>query len=291
MKVTKIDGISHKKFKNEGKLVKSTDNQGKNNEMKERLNKLKELKLSNYIKNPENVKNEDENVEKETKQRRKNLKNFFSEIILRKENEKYVLIKTKKFKNTNQEIDFYDIKSKEKRQEIFDALNGILVYIEENEKEETINFDSKKLEKAFEDDFIKKEAKIKAIEKSLEINRANYEKDYVEIENDKYSDVKGTNKKSCVYEYYKKPETHQKFIENIKEAFEKLYTEKNIKELLSKIEEIFNKTHLKSKVREFYQNEIIGKSEFNKKNEEGVSILYNQIIKLQLKKRKNLLNF
>ena len=101
MKVTKIDGISHKKFENEGKLVKSTDNQGKNNEMKERLNKLKELKLSNYIKNPENVKNEDENVEKETKQRRKNLKNFFSEIILRKENEKYVLIKTKKFKNTN----------------------------------------------------------------------------------------------------------------------------------------------------------------------------------------------
>ena len=66
MKVTKIDGISHKKFENEGKLVKSTDNQGKNNEMKERLNKLKELKLSNYIKNPENVKNEDKNVEKET---------------------------------------------------------------------------------------------------------------------------------------------------------------------------------------------------------------------------------
>lgn len=287
MKVTKIDGISHKKFKNEGKLVKSTDNQGKNNEMKERLNKLKELKLSNYIKNPENVKNEDENVEKETKQRRKNLKTFFSEIILRKENEKYVIIKTKKFKNTNQEIDFYDIKSKERRQEIFDALNEILVlYIEENGKEETITFDSKKLEKAFEDDFIKKEAKIKAIEKSLEINRANYEKDYVEIENDKYSDVKGTNKKSCIYEYYKKPETHQKFIENIKEAFEKLYTEKNIKELLSKIEEIFNKTHLKSKVREFYQNEIIGKSEFSKKNEEGVSILYNQIITSTEKKEK-----
>ncbi len=287
MKVTKIDGISHKKFKNEGKLVKSTDNQGKNNEMKERLNKLKELKLSNYIKNPENVKNEDENVEKETKQRRKNLKTFFSEIILRKENEQYVIIKTKKFKNTNQEIDFYDIKSKERRQEIFDALNEILVlYIEENGKEETITFDSKKLEKAFEDDFIKKEAKIKAIEKSLEINRANYEKDYVEIENDKYSDVKGTNKKSCIYEYYKKPETHQKFIENIKEAFEKLYTEKNIKELLSKIEEIFNKTHLKSKVREFYQNEIIGKSEFSKKNEEGVSILYNQIITSTEKKEK-----
>ena len=286
MKVTKIDGISHKKFENEGKLVKSTDNQGKNNEMKERLNKLKELKLSNYIKNPENVKNEDKNVEKETKQRRKNLKTFFSEIILRKENEKYVLIKTKKFKNTNQEIDFYDIKSKEKRQEIFDALNEILVSIEENGKEETINFDSKKLEKAFEDDFIKKEAKIKAIEKSLEINRANYEKDYVEIENDRYNDVKGTNKKSCIYEYYKKPETHQKFIENIKEAFEKLYTEKNIKELLSKIEEIFNKTHLKSKAREFYQNEIIGKSEFNKKSEEGVSILYNQIITSTEKKEK-----
>ena len=144
MKVTKIDGISHKKFENEGKLVKSTDNQGKNNEMKERLNKLKELKLSNYIKNPENVKNEDKNVEKETKQRRKNLKTFFSEIILRKENEKYVIIKTKKFKNTNQEIDFYDIKSKERRQEIFDALNEILVlYIEENGKQHTKHIDYK----------------------------------------------------------------------------------------------------------------------------------------------------
>ena len=54
MKVTKIDGISHKKFKNEGKLVKSTDNQGKNNEMKERLNKLKELNELNEKNNLNN---------------------------------------------------------------------------------------------------------------------------------------------------------------------------------------------------------------------------------------------
>lgn len=286
MKVTKIDGISHKKFEDEGKLVRFTGNFNIKNEMKERLEKLKELKLSNYIKNPENVKNEDENVEKETKQRRKNLKTFFSEIILRKENEKYMLIKTKKFKNTNQEIDFYDIKSKERRQEIFDALNEILVYIEENEKEETITFDSKKLEKAFGEDFIKKESKIKAIEESLEKNRADYRKDYVELENEKYEDVKGQNKRSLVFEYYKNPENREKFKENIKYAFENLYTEENIKNLYLEIKEIFEKVHLKSEVRYFYQNEIIGESEFSEKDEEGISILYKQIINSVEKKEK-----
>lgn len=84
MKVTKIDGISHKKFEDEGKLVRFTGNSNIKNEMKERLERLKELKLSNYIKNPENVKNKDKNKEEETKSRRENLKKYFSEIILRK---------------------------------------------------------------------------------------------------------------------------------------------------------------------------------------------------------------
>ena len=289
MKVTKIDGLSHKKFEDEGKLVKFRDNKNIN-EMKERLEKLKELKLDNYIKNPENVKNEDKEAEKETKIRRTNLKKYFSEIILREKDKKYLLVKTKKFKNINQEMDYYDIKKKENQQEIFDVLKEILeLEIEENQ-EENIDFDSEKLKEAFEKDFIKKVSKIEAVKKSLEINRANYKKDFVEIGNDKYENVKGENKRSRVYEYYKKSETHEKFRKNIIEAFEKLYTEENIKELYSKIEEVFKKTHLKSIVREFYQNEIIGESEFSKKDENGKSILYNQI-EDSIKKDENFVEF
>ena len=287
MKVTKIDGLSHKKFEVEGKLVKFRDNKNIN-EMKERLKKLKELKLDNYIKNPENVKNKDKDAENETKKRRNNLKKYFSEIILRKEDEKYILKKTKKFKNINQEIDYYDVKSKKNQQEIFDVLKEIK--IKETEKEEIITFDSEKLKKVFGEDFVKKEAKIKAIEKSLKINKANYKKDSIKIGDDKYSNVKGENKRSRIYEYYKKSENLKKFEENIREAFEKLYTKENIKELYSKIEEVLKKTHLKSIVREFYQNEIIGESEFSKKNGDGISILYNQI-KDSIKKEENFIEF
>ena len=122
MKVTKIDGISHKKFEDEGKLVRYTGNFNIKNEMKERLEKLKELKLSNYVKNPENVKNKDKNKEKETKSRRENLKKYFSEIILRKKEEKYLLKKTRKFKNITEEINYDDIKKRENQQKIFDVL-------------------------------------------------------------------------------------------------------------------------------------------------------------------------
>ena len=65
-----------------------------------------------------------------------------------------------------------------------------------------------------------------------------------------------------------------------------MYTEENIKNLYSEIEEIFGKVHLKSKVRDFYQNRIIGESEFSEKDEEGISILYKQIINSVEKKEK-----
>ena len=113
---------------------------------------------------------------------------------------------------------------------------------------------------------------------------------FIEIENHKYGNVKGKNKRSRIYEYYKKSENHKKFEDNIREAFEKLYTEENIKELYSKIEQVLKKTHLKSIVREFYKNEIIGESEFSKKNGDGISILYNQI-KDSIKKEENFIEF
>lgn len=287
MKVTKIDGISHKKFEDEGKLVKFTGHFNIKNEMKERLEKLKELKLSNYVKNPENVKNKDKNKEEETKSRRENLKKYFSEIILRKKEEKYLLKKTRKFKNITEEINYDDIKKGENQQKIFDILKELLKQrINENDNEEILNFDSVKLKEAFGEDFIKKELKIKAIEESLEKNRADYRKNFVELENGKYEDVKGQNKRSIVFEYYKNPENREKFKENIKYAFENLYTEENIKNLYSEIKEIFEKVYLKSEVRYFYQNEIIGESEFSEKDEEGISILYKQIINSVEKKEK-----
>ena len=280
MKVTKIDGLSHKKFEDEGKLVKIEDASQKN-ETLERLEKLKEIKLGNYIKNPDKTK------DKDNKKRRKGLKEYFSEITLRKENEKYVLLKGKKLKKINNDIKDTDIKVKYKKEEVFDVLKKILkLNLLANDVEEKIQFDSIKLKNVFGKDFVKKELQIKSIEESLEKNKADYRKEFIEIENDKYGNVKGENKKNRIYEYYKKSETHEKFRKNIIEAFEKLYTEENIKELYSKIEEVFKKTHLKSIVREFYQNEIIRESEFSEKGEDGISILYNQITKSNEKKEK-----
>jgi len=280
MKVTKIDGLSHKKFENEGKLIKIKDASQKN-ETKERLEKLKEIKLGNYIKNPDKTK------DKDNKKRRKELKEYFSEITLRKENGKYVLLKSKKLKKINNNIKDTDIKVKHKKEEVFDVLKEILqLNLLANDVEEKIQFDSIKLKNVFGKDFVKKELQIKSIEESLEKNKADYRKEFIETENNKYGNVKGENKKNCIYEYYKKSKTHEKFRKNITEAFEKLYTEENIKELYSKIEEVLKKTHLKSIVREFYQNEIIGESEFSEKGEDGISILYNQIIRSNEKKEK-----
>ena len=284
MKVTKIDGLSHKKFEDEGKLVKIEDASQKN-ETLERLENLKGIKLGNYIKNPDKTKNKD------NKKRRKGLKEYFSEITLRKENEKYVLLKGKKLKKINNDIKDTDIKAKDKKEEVFDILKEILkLNLLANDAEEKIQFDSIKLKNVFGKDFVKKELQIKSIEESLEKNKADYRKEFIETENHKYGNVKGKNKRSRIYEYYKKSENLKKFEENIREAFEKLYTEENIKELYSKIEQVLKKTHLKSIVREFYKNEIIGESEFSKKNGDGISILYNQI-KDSIKKEENFIEF
>ena len=284
MKVTKIDGLSHKKFEDEGKLVKIEDASQKN-ETLERLENLKGIKLGNYIKNPDKTKNKD------NKKRRKGLKEYFSEITLRKENEKYVLLKGKKLKKINNDIKDTDIKAKDKKEEVFDILKEILkLNLLANDAEEKIQFDSIKLKNVFGKDFVKKELQIKSIEESLEKNKADYRKEFIETENHKYGNVKGKNKRSRIYEYYKKSENHKKFEDNIREAFEKLYTEENIKELYSKIEQVLKKTHLKSIVREFYKNEIIGESEFSKKNGDGISILYNQI-KDSIKKEENFIEF
>jgi hypothetical protein len=284
MKVTKIDGLSHKKFEDEGKLVKIEDASQKN-ETLERLENLKGIKLGNYIKNTDKTKNKD------NKKRRKGLKEYFSEITLRKENEKYVLLKGKKLKKINNDIKDTDIKAKDKKEEVFDILKEILkLNLLANDAEEKIQFDSIKLKNVFGKDFVKKELQIKSIEESLEKNKADYRKEFIETENHKYGNVKGKNKRSHIYEYYKKSENHKKFEDNIREAFEKLYTEENIKELYSKIEQVLKKTHLKSIVWEFYKNEIIGESEFSKKNGDGISILYNQI-KDSIKKEENFIEF
>ena len=279
MKVTKIDGLSHKKFEDEGKLVNFEDIDQKN-KMKERLEKLKEIKLGNYIKNPDNVRNKNKKAENETKSRRKGLKEYFSEITLRKENEKYVLLKGKKLKSIKNYIKDSDIKAKDNQKEIFDVLKRILeLNLKANDQEEKIQFNFNSLKRAFGKEFGKKESQIKAIEKSLEKNKADCKKEIVEIENEKVEIVRGENKRNRVYEYYKNPERRDFFKDNIKEAFKKLYKKEDIKKLGDEILEIISKKHLKSKVRELYRNEIIKKNcdDFSKRNKEGISVLYSQI--------------
>lgn len=279
MKVTKIDGLSHKKFEDEGKLVKNEDIDQKN-KMKERLEKLKEIKLGNYIKNPDNVRNKNKEAENKTKSRRKGLKEYFSEITLRKENEKYVLLKGKKLKEIEKYIKDSDIKAKDNQKEIFDILKRILeLNLKANDQEERISFDSNSLKRTFAKEFGKKESQIKAIEKSLKKNKADCKKEIVEIENEKIETVRGENKRNRVYEYYKNPERRDSFKKNIKEAFKKLYKKEDIKKLGDEILEIIEKKHLKSKVRELYRNKIIKKNcdDFSKRNKEGISVLYSQI--------------
>ena len=73
MKITKIDGISHKKYIKKGKLVKSTSEENKTDE---RLSELLTIRLDTYIKNPDNASEEENRI------RRENLKEFFSNKVL-----------------------------------------------------------------------------------------------------------------------------------------------------------------------------------------------------------------
>ena len=250
MKVTKVGGISHKKYIKEGKLVKSTSEENKTDE---RLSELLSIRLDTYIKNPDNASEEENRI------RRENLKEFFSNKVLHLK-DGILYLKDRREKNavqnknySEQDISEYDLKNKNS----FSVLKKI--YLNENVNSEELE--------VFRKDIKKKLNKINSLKYSFEKNKANYQK----INENNIEKVEGKSKRNIIYDYYRESAKRDAYVSNVKEAFDKLYKEEDIAKLVLEIE---NLTKLeKYKIREFY-HEIIGRK--NDK-ENFAKIIYEEI--------------
>lgn len=250
MKITKIDGISHKKYIKEGKLVKSTSEENKTDE---RLSELLTIRLDTYIKNPDNASEEENRIRRET------LKEFFSNKVFHLK-DGILYLKDRREKNavqnknySEQDISEYDLKNKNS----FSVLKKILLNEDINSEELEI----------FRNDFEKKLDKINSLKYSLEENKANYQK----INENNIEKVEGKSKRNIFYNYYKDSAKRNDYINNIQEAFDKLYKKEDIENLFFLIEN--SKKHEKYKIRECY-HKIIGRK--NDK-ENFATIIYEEI--------------
>jgi len=91
----------------------------------------------------------------------------------------------------------------------------------------------------------------------LEKNKAHFKKESVNNTTDR---VKGNNKKSLFYEYYRNSSKHQEYVNNIFEAFDKLYSNshEDINNLFLEITKGSNNRNIR-KIREVY-HEILNKN-------------------------------
>ena len=250
MKVTKVDGISHKKYIEEGKLVKSTSEE---NRTSERLSELLSIRLDIYIKNPDNASEEENRI------RRENLKKFFSNKVLHLK-DSVLYLKNRKEKNavqdknySEEDISEYDLKNKNS----FSVLKKILLNEDINSEELEI----------FRKDVEAKLNKINSLKYSFEENKANYQK----INENNVEKVGGKSKRNIIYDYYRESAKRNDYINNVQEAFDKLYKKEDIETLFFLIEN--SKKHEKYKIRECY-HKIIGRK--NDK-ENFAKIIYEEI--------------
>lgn len=250
MKVTKVDGISHKKYIEEGKLVKSTSEE---NRTSERLSELLSIRLDIYIKNPDNASEEENRIKRE------NLKKFFSNKVLHLK-DSVLYLKNRKEKNavqdknySEEDISEYDLKNKNS----FSVLKKILLNEDINSEELEI----------FRKDVEAKLNKINSLKYSFEENKANYQK----INENNVEKVGGKSKRNIIYDYYRESAKRNDYINNVQEAFDKLYKKEDIEKLFFLIEN--SKKHEKYKIREYY-HKIIGRK--NDK-ENFAKIIYEEI--------------
>lgn len=250
MKVTKVDGISHKKYIEEGKLVKSTSEE---NRTSERLSELLSIRLDIYIKNPDNASEEENRI------RRENLKKFFSNKVLYLK-DSVLYLKNRNEKNavqdknySEEDISEYDLKNKNS----FSVLKKILLNEDINSEELEI----------FRKDVEAKLNKINSLKYSFEENKANYQK----INENNVEKVGGKSKRNIIYDYYRESAKRNDYINNVQEAFDKLYKKEDIEKLFFLIEN--SKKHEKYKIREYY-HKIIGRK--NDK-ENFAKIIYEEI--------------
>ena len=202
MKITKIDGISHKKYIKKGKLVKSTSEENKTDE---RLSELLTIRLDTYIKNPDNASEEENRI------RRENLKEFFSNKVLHLK-DGILYLKDRREKNqlqnknySEEDISEYDLKNKNS----FLVLKKILLNGD-------INFEELEI---FRNDFEKKFNKINSLKYSLEENKANYQK----INENNIEKVEGKSKRNIFYNYYKDSAKRNDYINYKKKKILRIY--------------------------------------------------------------------
>ena len=241
MKITKIDGISHKKYKEKGKLIKNNDTakdvtEERFYDIKTKTTELFQKTLDFYVKNYEQC-------EEQNKERREKAKNYFSKVKLIIENRKITIFNENTEKIEIEEFNEYDVRD----EKYFNVLNKILK--EENCTEEDLE--------VFENDLQKKLNQIQSIKNSLEENKAHFKKESVNNTADR---VKGNNKKSLFYEYYRISSKHQEYANNIFEAFDKLYSNSHeaMNNLFSEITKDSKNRNIR-KIREAY-HEILNKN-------------------------------
>ena len=241
MKITKIDGISHKKYKEKGKLIKSNEiekdvTEERFNDIEVKTTELFQKTLDFYVKNYEKC-------EEQNKERREKAKNYFSKVKLIVDNKKITIFNENTEKIEIEGFNEYDVRD----EKYFNVLNKILK--EENCTEEDLE--------VFENDLQKKLNQIQSIKNSLEENKAHFKKESVNNTADR---VKGNNKKSLFYEYYRNSSKHQEYVNNIFEAFDKLYSNshEDMNNLFSAITKDSNDRNIK-KIREAY-HEILNKN-------------------------------
>ena len=239
MKITKINGISHKKYKEKGKLIKSNEiekdvTEERFYDIKTKTTKLFLKTLDFYVKNYEKCKDQN-------KERRKKAKNYFSKVKLTIDNKKITIFNENTEKMEIEDFNEYDVRNRK----FFNVLNKILNG--ENYTEEDLE--------VFENDLQKRIGRIKSIKNSLEENKAHFKKESIN-NNINYGKVKGNNKRSIFYEYYKNSLKHQEYINNIFKAFDKLYEDMN--NLFLEITKDSNDRNIR-KIREAY-HEILNKN-------------------------------
>ena len=241
MKITKIDGISHKKYKEKGKLIKSNEiekdvTEERFYDIKTKTTELFLKTLDFYVKNYEQCK-------EQNKERREKAKNYFSKVKLIIDNKKITIFNENTEKIEIEGFNEYDVRN----EKYFNVLNKILK--EENCTEEDLE--------VFENDLQKKLNQIQSIKNSLEENKAHFKKESVNNTADR---VKGNNKKSLFYEYYRISSKHQEYVNNIFEAFDKLYSNSHeaMNNLFSEITKDSKDRNIR-KIREAY-HEILNKN-------------------------------
>ena len=241
MKVTKIDGISHKKYEEKGKLVKI--NNEKKDITEERFNDIEVKTMELFQKTLDFYVKNYEKCEEQNKERREKAKNYFSKVKLIVDNKKIKICNENPEKMEIEDFNEYDVRNRK----YFNILNKILN--EENRTEEDLE--------VFENDLQKKLNQIQSIKNSLEENKAHFKKESINNTTDR---VKGNNKKSLFYEYYRNSSKHQEYVNNIFEAFDKLYSNshEDINNLFLEITKDSNDRNIR-KIREAY-HEILNKN-------------------------------